>query len=506
MTGRYALLIAVDSFLDPGFQGLQSPEIDAKELRAVLEDPSLGNFNVQTLHNCVCGEAREKLEEFFGERTHDDLTLLYFSGHGYRDDSGSLHFIVHDTRRKYLHATSLSAEYVNARADASFAGRKVFIIDSCYSGAFLRRHGKSVDQAPTLVQTDLVPTDRGSGHVYLTASREFEVSFEGDVAIGSPSTSSFTKHLIEGIKSGDADQNADGIIDVDEIFNYIRTKIKNTEKGKRQTPQKFAVRTEGPIEISKSPKTQNVFPPKILELLQEDDKFHNFYAVDRLEQLLLDSDSRKVQAARNMLEEVWRTHKFPSVRAYALEALNAGSRVPHVNVGPIATSLLSRSPTPQRQFTEVPADAERPPLDDLAPASALSLTRAATAVSVETVVSEKVLSNKAEPSKLAGSPVTAQDTGPQLPTQSHFDDEARKARKAQMQVERMAAEQRLKEKMSAIAASAPEPSNAPFPGANARARAPSTSPTPSPSDRTVWLLLLVFSILLLTVLIWLARR
>ena len=61
----------------------------------------------------------------------------------------------------------------------------------------------------------------GRGKVLLTASRGTEYSFEGEPVLGSSEAGSiFTSALIDGITTGDADFDHDGLIYVDDLYHY----------------------------------------------------------------------------------------------------------------------------------------------------------------------------------------------------------------------------------------------------------------------------------------------
>ncbi|WP_246025166.1 caspase family protein [Saccharopolyspora antimicrobica] len=88
---RRALLIATDSYSDKTFHRLRTPRADADALAAVLIDPAIGGYEVETLHNPPAHEANLAIEDLFAAARMDDLVLLYVSGHGIKDDHGRLH-------------------------------------------------------------------------------------------------------------------------------------------------------------------------------------------------------------------------------------------------------------------------------------------------------------------------------------------------------------------------------------------------------------------------------
>ncbi|MGH3801726.1 MAG: caspase family protein [Pseudonocardiaceae bacterium] len=89
---------------------------------AVLRDPDIAGFEVTTLINEPHHRVGEAIGDFYRDRRRDDLTLLYFSGHGVKDDDGWLYLAMANTRRDSLLFTSLSAEQIDQEMSEPVAG------------------------------------------------------------------------------------------------------------------------------------------------------------------------------------------------------------------------------------------------------------------------------------------------------------------------------------------------------------------------------------------------
>ena len=95
---KIALIIGNTEYQDPKLVKLASPKADVDQLAAVLKDPDVGAFDeVQELVDESQGVVSRAIGRFFLQRRADDLLLLYFSGHGIRDDHGRLYLAVKDT-------------------------------------------------------------------------------------------------------------------------------------------------------------------------------------------------------------------------------------------------------------------------------------------------------------------------------------------------------------------------------------------------------------------------
>jgi hypothetical protein len=136
MGRRLALLIATYLYQDTGLRQLTAPAHDVEALAGVLADPGIAEFEVTTLINEPHHRVGEAIGDFYRNRKRDDLTLLYFTGHGLKDDDGRLYLAMTNTRRESLLFTALSGEQIDHAMEACASQRKVLVLDCCYSGAF----------------------------------------------------------------------------------------------------------------------------------------------------------------------------------------------------------------------------------------------------------------------------------------------------------------------------------------------------------------------------------
>src|SRR5512144_1895134 len=231
MARRVALLVASYDYQDAGLRRLEAPQHDAEALADVLGDPDIAGFDVTVLVNephYVVGEA---IGDFYGDRRRDDLTLLYFTGHGLKDDEGRLYLATTNTKRERLPWTALPAEQISEAMEACRSGQKVLVLDCCYSGAFpMGRAAKSDSAVHTLEKFS------GKGRAVLTASDATQYSFEGEHLTGEGSRSVFTRCLVEGLRTGQADLDGDGDISLDDLYNYVHDRV--VEEMPQQRPKK----------------------------------------------------------------------------------------------------------------------------------------------------------------------------------------------------------------------------------------------------------------------------
>jgi TM2 domain-containing membrane protein YozV len=244
---RSALIIASREYQDPGLRQLRAPVHDAEALAQVLGDPNIGGFDIRTLIDASSYEVCEAVEDFFADRGPDDLLLMHFSGHGLKDEGGELHFATSNTKLGRLGSTSIPADFVNRRMNRSRSKSIVLLLDCCYAGAFQRgmtaRAGSGVDIEGQF--------GGGRGHAVITASSSMEYAFEGDqLADANEQTPSvFTRALVEGLGTGEADRDLDGQVALDELYDYVYDKVR--EVTPHQTPGKWTFGVQGDIYLAR---------------------------------------------------------------------------------------------------------------------------------------------------------------------------------------------------------------------------------------------------------------
>ncbi|MEH2450458.1 caspase, EACC1-associated type [Nostoc sp.] len=252
---KVALLIGVSEY-EPGLTPLPAATKDVEAMQRVLLNPQIGGFDdVTLLINPQRQAMEEAIETLFAGRQKDDLLLLFFSGHGIKDESGKLYFAARNTRKnshgKLVETTTVAASSVHKFMSDSRSRREVVILDCCFSGAFaegmLARDDGFVD-----VRNQL----GGEGRAVLTSSTSTQYSFEQQGA----DTSTYTRYIVEGLETGVADRDQDGLISVDELHDYATRKVQ--EASPAMKPEIYAVREGFKIKLAKAPTDE----PKIKEL------------------------------------------------------------------------------------------------------------------------------------------------------------------------------------------------------------------------------------------------
>jgi len=298
---RSALIISTGTYRDNRLPDLRAPAQDATDLGAVLRDPEYGGFEVTELLDKNKNDIEEALSDFLRAPQRAETVVVYVSCHGLLTKSGALYFAAANTNIDKIPATALEARWLTDRLDECRARRQVVILDSCFSGAFIGAKGDA-NSALRHWLHDTDPGDRfpaGQGRAVLTASRATEPSFEteGTAAGGALVRSVFSQALIEGLSTGQADSDRDGLISVMEAFEYASERI--LDSGEQQNPQ-IMYRAEGRMILVCSPLGTQSDPAVLLNDSRPEVRIE---AVGRVAAWLDNPDPGRARAALLALEK-----------------------------------------------------------------------------------------------------------------------------------------------------------------------------------------------------------
>lgn len=194
---RKALVVGIDDY--PGSARLKGCVNDAMEVASLLDKNADGSPNFDVL---VCNNIKTKaelkaqiLKLFKGE---DEISLFYFSGHGYVADIGG-YIVTPDFKQ---HDEGISMDEILKIASLSAARHKIVILDCCHAGAM------GMNTVPRSGAAFLE-----QGVIILASSQSTELSME---AAGQ---GVFTSLLIEALKGGAAD--IVGEVTPGNIYSYI---------------------------------------------------------------------------------------------------------------------------------------------------------------------------------------------------------------------------------------------------------------------------------------------
>lgn len=252
---RTALLIGVSKY-GQGFAQLPAAKNDVEALQRVLNNPDLGGFKATPLIDPDVSEMEGKIRELFLNQEKDDLALLFFSGHGIKDDEGVLCLSTKDTcknrDRRIDKTTVVSIDWIREVLNQSSSGNQVLILDCCSSGAFaenlISKGSSNID-----FQSQLA----GQGRVILTSSASSQDSFQK----AGMKFSIYTNFILEGILSGKLGRENNLYASVHDLHQYVRYKVQSITPA--MNPRIYTDEIGQDIQISK------ILPNHISSLSQE---------------------------------------------------------------------------------------------------------------------------------------------------------------------------------------------------------------------------------------------
>lgn len=240
MSRRKALLIGNNEFKDrESFPNLRTPGNDAKDFASTLQN--FGEFEITNLIiNQDANSIKTSIEDFYNETERGDLVIVYYSGHGYIDKHGNYYLIAKDTSKNHLLTTGISEDFITSAMHVCRSFHRVLILDCCFSGVLAR---DKKGEAESILLAKL----QGEAIAILTSSSSTQKSYEEK-----ETHSLFTKYLISGIASGQADKDGDGYIGIDELFQFAERKVREVRP--EQTPTILLRSRESRILIATNPK------------------------------------------------------------------------------------------------------------------------------------------------------------------------------------------------------------------------------------------------------------
>ncbi len=246
---KLAVVVGCARFQSKAIKDLKYSENDARAVYAKLTDPAIGGYseeNTRLLLSNPYQIVTTTIQDVLQDARPADTVLVYFAGHGLRDEQGELCIAATDTYIEHLRYSSVRSDDIRHEIRNCRCKRICLILDCCFAGAF-GSEGRAV-----LTSEDVsagVDKLAGEGTVILTSSQSTEESRE----VGKLGHGLFTYHLLNGLDGG-ADADGDGLITPYELFKYISLKM-DDQVGRHQHPL-FKGEIAGEFHIVRNPRKE----------------------------------------------------------------------------------------------------------------------------------------------------------------------------------------------------------------------------------------------------------
>jgi WD40 repeat protein len=224
----YVLAVGINDY--PGDMRLRFAANDAEAIARTFQEKAaklFGKVEVKLLKDrqATRREIEQGLAWLEARMTHQDVAVVFFAGHGDKDERNNFYLIPVDVNLRDLAGSCLSGDRLKERL-GSMPGRVVAMLDACHSGAASER------QRPPGVTDDLVREliSEDYGVIVMSSSLGSEFSLESEAV----QHGFFTLSLTEGL-GGKADSNRDGLVHLTEASQYAVTRVRELSRNE-QTP------------------------------------------------------------------------------------------------------------------------------------------------------------------------------------------------------------------------------------------------------------------------------
>jgi tetratricopeptide (TPR) repeat protein len=222
----YALIIGISTYKNlDGSQNLDFPESDAEATYRALISPEGGAFPPENVHKLLGSQAtianiRNELENWLPNVAKpEDRVVVYFAGHGLVKN-GRGYLAAWDVNPANLENTAYSMTALgNVMANKVKARWKVLLADACHSG--------KINAETSNERIDEELRNLPGNFLTFTSTTEREKSYE-DRSL-STGFGLFSYFLVQAWR-GYADADCNGLINADEMIEYVRREVRDYAK------------------------------------------------------------------------------------------------------------------------------------------------------------------------------------------------------------------------------------------------------------------------------------
>jgi hypothetical protein len=221
----YALVIAVQDYMDPSVNSLQYPLQDAENLVNALTtlytfDPK----NISLLKNPTRSAIIKTFDQLAKRLTDQDNLLIFYAGHGFWDERLKQGFwlpvdAAQSSRTEWI-SNSTIRDYVAGMATK----HTLLISDACFSGGIFKTRDAFSAENPATRELYRLPSRKA-----MTSGAMREV----------PDKSVFVEYLVKRLR-----ENKDQLLAAETLFSSFRQAVINNSPN-RQVPQFGEIRETG---------------------------------------------------------------------------------------------------------------------------------------------------------------------------------------------------------------------------------------------------------------------
>lgn len=163
------------------------------------------------------------IDWLINEATQKDVVIMFIAGHGINDGLNNYYFLSYDADIQSLRSTAVKwTEFKDVITN--LPSKVILFVDACHSGNILGSRKRGEADITTAIK-DLIAA--GTGQVIMTATTDNSAAYED----ASWEHGAFTKALMDGLKSMQADFDKNNIVTIKELDFYITQRVKELTNG-----------------------------------------------------------------------------------------------------------------------------------------------------------------------------------------------------------------------------------------------------------------------------------
>ena len=241
---------------------LQYAAKDAKDIAAAFEKYGTGRKHLLVLADKEVKDKSvlEKVKIFLSAASLEDRIVFYVAGHGILDDKYNYYYAPAGFDPERIDETGIAMDELTACLQSAKARKKLLLLDTCHSGMLgeageeklttsgvqlphgvraIRHRGMKVRKAIGALNTkqkkryieDLFSrgdVQRGINIIAGAAGAEYALES------GAWKNGVFTSTIIQALQDSNADTNKDGRLNVEELQNYVTSKVAEQTNGEQK--------------------------------------------------------------------------------------------------------------------------------------------------------------------------------------------------------------------------------------------------------------------------------
>ncbi len=247
MKDKFALIIAIENYIDSSINSVAYAENDAREFAEALHLHGFDSPNTFVLLSNEATKTRieSNLRSVLDPVTENDQIVIYYAGHGFAENDHN-YLTCADTVRGDLTKTSISIQTIFKKIRRSKCNQLTLFLDSCHSGF-------EIDESMRGILTDMTDEEfkdffKDSEYHLAFASCQIDQSSYSSSAL---KHGIWTYHIIEALKGESLDAlERKRFITADSLQTYLNREVPRTIRktftgSYNQTPRVFGNISKG---------------------------------------------------------------------------------------------------------------------------------------------------------------------------------------------------------------------------------------------------------------------